>query len=98
MPSSCFTVTEPTLVTATATFRDEDDALIDPPGGVEVEWLAPDGTSQTFVYTVDAEVIRVSTGIYKMSLLIDQVGIWWVIWTAPQYVSGEEQLRAVATH
>jgi len=55
-------------ITLEATFRDSADALVDPTT-VRIHHEVPAGTKTTYVFGVDPEVTKESTGVYRYSIL-----------------------------
>lgn len=85
--------------------RDTGGALADP-DTLTVRLVAPDGTQIDYVYGVDTEVTRSSTGVYVFeSFPLDQVTrgnkLWWVVWLATGTgvtVSDEASVEICALH
>jgi hypothetical protein len=67
-------------VRITATFTDlyTDEA---DPTDVEFTTHAPDGTEVTYVYGIDPEITKDSTGVYYCDFVINQGGTWTYRWT-----------------
>lgn len=61
----------------TATFRDLDNAIFDPPV-VIVKVKTPAGVESTYQYSLDAGVIRVSEGVYTFEQPWTTNGNWYV--------------------
>lgn len=74
------------------TFTDENGTAQDP-AAVFVQIQDPSGTTDSYEYTVDAEVIRSATGVYYVNVDCDEVGYWWyrVYATGSGQAAGEEQ-------
>lgn len=67
-------------VKVTGTYKDAAEALHDP-GAVflDIDW--PDGTNQTFEYTVDAEITRESLGLFNATFdTAGKPGRWFYRW------------------
>lgn len=62
-------------VRCTSTFADTNGTATDP-DNLFFQWRTPDGTLTTKEYGVDAEVLKVSTGVYACDLNIDADGTW----------------------
>ena len=62
-----------------ATFTDLDDTNVNPTT-VSVTVLKPNGTSATYEYGTDEEVVREATGIYYIDVSVDQSGRWRYRW------------------
>lgn len=60
-------------------FRDQNNTLIDPPV-LRFKFKKPDGTITTYVYGTDAQVVRVSTGIYFVLVDSNTYGDWKYRW------------------
>jgi len=58
-----------------ASFYDEEGVLADPTN-VTFTTLAPDMTLTDYAYLVDAEVTRVSAGVYRLTVTLDAPGTW----------------------
>lgn len=50
------------------------------PGGVTFKIKSPLGVTTTYVYGVDAEVVKDSTGNYHVDYEPDRQGVWSVRW------------------
>ena len=57
-----------------ATYRDSAGSVVDP-GTVRVHHRPPGGSITTYVYNTDAEVTKVSTGIYRYSILTNDASL-----------------------
>jgi len=58
-------------------FTFQANGVVSDPDVVKVGLKAPDGTETIFVYDTDAEVTRISTGIYKFRKQVDgNTGAW----------------------
>lgn len=60
-------------------FTTQADVAVDP-GTITVKIKNPIGTVTTYVYGVDAEVIRDSTGNYYVLIDADKEGVWYYRW------------------
>lgn len=67
------------VVRLTGTFKTPAGTPVDP-GGVRVKVKDPIGTATTYVYGVDAAVIKDSTGNYHLDVDADKEGIWFYRW------------------
>lgn len=67
----------------TATFRDEDAALVDP-DTVTFETYSPCNVRTTYVYTTDEEVTRLSAGSYAADITPDEAGRWRFRWVTTE--------------
>lgn len=67
------------VVRLTGTFENQSDAYVDP-GGVQVKVKNPLGTSTTYVYGTDAEVMKTSTGNYYIDIEASLEGVWYYRW------------------
>lgn len=63
-------------VDVTGTFRDRDDALVDPTT-VSCTLRDPSDNDTTYVYGTDAELVQVSSGIYRLTVPVDEAGRWY---------------------
>jgi len=79
-----------TLVTD-ITVRDDAGALVDPTA-LTLSVRTPSGTSTTFTYPSDAEVIRDSVGVFHAEVVLSEIGVWEYEWstTSPSRVSGDQ--------
>lgn len=64
------------LIRCTGTFTDASDTETDP-DTVTFKARGPSGNITTYVYGVDAEVVKSSTGVYYVNLTIDESGFWY---------------------
>ncbi len=69
------------LVRATGTFTDLAQAAQDPTT-VKVSVRTPARVVTTYVYGVDAAVVKDATGVYHIDIDANQVGTWHVRWFA----------------
>lgn len=53
------------------------DGVATDPTTITVQIKKPDGTVLTYVYGVDAEVVRDGVGLYHVDINLDQVGTWY---------------------
>lgn len=60
-------------VRVSAAFTDADEAASDP-GGVLCKVREPDGTVTTYTYGTDADLVKDSTGNYRVDFLTTQSG------------------------
>jgi hypothetical protein len=37
----------------------------------------PDGTFTVYTYGTDLQLVRISTGVYRITVTVDQAGEWW---------------------
>jgi hypothetical protein len=63
------------LLTVTATFENSSGTKVDPTT-VKADVTSPDGEETTYTYP-HAQLVKSSTGIYVLSLTVDQVGPWY---------------------
>ena len=78
-------------VHVTGTFRDVDEALYDPTGGVSVEVTKPDST------TASGSATQASTGVYTYVLNDpDQLGRWYIrFYNTTDYVTDTISVRII---
>lgn len=69
------------LVKLTGTFTDPDnaDAPIDPTA-VFLAFTSPSGTTTTYTYGTDAELVKASTGVYTANVDGTEAGKWRYRW------------------
>lgn len=72
MPRKVYAVDTEVRVTATFTV---DDAVTDPTT-VTAVIRTPGGVNTTYVFGVDAELVKDSTGVYHVDVAADQAGRW----------------------
>lgn len=85
---------EGTLVTAQGTFRNSAGALADPTT-VKVTVRKPDGTTTTYTYGTDSEVVKSSTGIYYINLdTTSNRGLWLYTWWSTGSVQADSGERS----
>jgi len=70
------------VVRARNTYTDPDTGVLTNPSSVQVEVRAPSGTITTYVYGVDSQLTRPSTGIYQVLITLSQTGTYRWRWTA----------------
>lgn len=58
-----------------ATFKDASAAVADPTT-ITVAIETPDGSVSSYVYGTDAEIVRDSTGIYYIDVVVDTPDTW----------------------
>ena len=63
-------------VRCTGTFTDSDGAAIDP-ATVIFSVKDPSGNVDSYIYGVDAEVVKSATGVYYVDVDADESGDWW---------------------
>jgi len=68
------------LVQVTATFTDGNTGAVFNPTNVFLKLCLPDNTEITYQYTVDAEITRVSTGVYRCNIDANQAGKYHYRW------------------
>lgn len=81
---------------STAKFRDDNNALADP-DTVSIIVTDPDDNAITYVYGVDAEVTKSSTGVYVAKIPLTAAGRWRYKWVStgdnaaaePRYIDVE---------
>ena len=64
------------LVRCSGAFTDADGNAQDP-ATVLVDVRAPSGTTTTYTYGVDAEVVKDDTGAYHIDVDVNAAGPWW---------------------
>ena len=70
---------EGTGLQITATFRTIPGVITDPTA-VNFKYENPDGTKTTLVYGTDSALVKESTGVYHVMLLLDTSGAWNYRW------------------
>lgn len=70
------------VVRARNTYTNPDTGAVTDPLTVQVELRKPDGTLTTYVYGTDAELTKISVGLYQMLILLNQTGTYRWRWTA----------------
>lgn len=68
-----------TAVESRQEFQDSDGAL-DDPDTVTLTVRDPSGTKTAYVYLTDAEVVRLSVGVYVFRHIPDAAGEWGYHW------------------
>ncbi len=63
------------MVRVTATFNDSSGMETNPTS-VVAKYRSPNGAVTSLVYGTDADVVRDSTGIYHIDLLLNAEGVW----------------------
>ena len=61
------------------------------PTTVTVKIKDPAGRSTTYVYLVDAEVVKDATGEYHIDIIITQTGIWYQRWEGTGAIMAAEE-------
>jgi hypothetical protein len=62
------------------------------PTAVTFEILSPvTATKTTYVYLTDVELVRVTTGVYTVDIVVDEPGRWWYRWEGTGVAAGVEQ-------
>lgn len=70
------------IVQSYAKFKNKSNVLVNPTT-VQVKVKQPDLTETTYIYGVDPEVVRESTGIYYINLdTTGKSGTWYVKWNS----------------
>ncbi len=62
-------------------FQDEDRVDIDP-DTITFKAMGPAGTTTTYVYGTDAELVKVNTGDYYVDFTPDASGLWHYRWSS----------------
>jgi hypothetical protein len=62
-----------------ANFQDESRADVDPTT-VALKLMSPNGTTTTFTYGTDAELVKANTGDYYVDYSPNMSGRWWFRW------------------
>lgn len=75
----------------TMTVKDDANVLSDP-ATLTIIIDSPSGVATTYVYGVDAEIIRLSAGLYYAEFTLSEIGLWEYLWTAtaPVRTDGDE--------
>lgn len=76
--------------TFTDPFSDPADQVTDPTT-VKLSVKKPDGTRTTYTFGTDSEVEKVSTGVYRSDLTIDQDGEWLYRWFSETTAEAAEE-------
>lgn len=85
-----------TAVRVSGHFTDgTDDSDVDPTE-VILEVRKPDGTTATYTYGEDDEVVRSAAGYYHADIVADQEGFWYYRWVATDQVEEETRFYAEA--
>lgn len=69
------------LVRVTGTFTDSAGTATDPTV-VGFKYNDPAGTTTTYIYGTDAEVVKDSTGVYHVDISATTKGVWEYRWYA----------------
>lgn len=67
------------VIKLSASFTDDEDVAIDS-GQVRLKLKSPAGTTTTYTYGTDADLIKASTGNYYLEFAITAAGIWFYRW------------------
>jgi len=78
------------LVRISATFKNSAGTAIDPTS-VKAHYKKPDGTKVTKTYPTDAEVVKDSTGNYRMDIDANAAGVWKYGWSSTGTGQAAEQ-------
>ena len=78
------------LVRLSAAFTDSDSAAADPTA-VSLYYKDPSGTIGEWVYTVDTDIVKDSTGNYHADIGIDEAGRWRWRWTGTGAVQSADE-------
>lgn len=62
-----------------ANFQNEDRTDVDP-STVVLKLMSPNGTTTTYTYGTDAELVKANTGDYYTDYSPDMSGRWWYRW------------------
>lgn len=68
-------------IRARATYSDPDTGVLLDPATVSVAIRPPSGAIVTYVYLTDAELTRVSLGVFQVSIPLTEVGTYKWKWT-----------------
>lgn len=60
----------------TFTCTDRDNKLFDA-STLTCRVEKPDGTSTVYTYGTDLQLVRISAGVYRITITVDQAGDWW---------------------
>ena len=63
-------------VRVTCTFTNLAGSAADPTG-ITFKWRTPAGTTSSYVYGTDAELVKSATGIYYVDLTLNVEGTWY---------------------
>ena len=69
------------VVRAKNTYTNPADGQLVDPSVVQVEVRSPDGTKVTYIYLTDAELTRLSLGVYQVLIPMAQTGSYRWYWT-----------------
>lgn len=53
----------------------------------------PNQVVRSYVYLTDAEIVRISAGVYRIDLLLDLPGEWWARWEGAGIAPGASEIR-----
>lgn len=67
------------VVRSIATFGDAAGGALDPTT-VTFRMRSPTGTLTTYVYGINAELVRMATGLYRVDLSLSEPGRWSYRW------------------
>lgn len=70
------------LVYLDATFANDAGAPLDP-AALDLKVRKPDGTEVTYAWPGAAQVVHVSTGVFRGEITPDQAGVWGYRWKVP---------------
>lgn len=70
------------VVRARNTYTDPTSGAVTDPLTVQVEIRAPSGAVTTYVYGTDAQLTKVSVGVYQVLISMAQTGTYKWRWTA----------------
>lgn len=70
-----------TTVRIAVNFQDDDGTDVDP-STVTFKAYSPTGTTTTYVYSTDTELIRMNTGDYYVDFVPDESGRWFYRWSS----------------
>lgn len=59
----------------TGTFK--QDGVVGDPAAVVAKFKDPSGSTTTYTYGTDAELVRASAGVYYFYIDIDEAGFWY---------------------
>lgn len=63
-----------------ANMTNEDDLDVDPSGSITFYLMSPRGEVTSYVYDVDAEIVKESTGDYWIDIQFTEPGRWYYKW------------------
>lgn len=78
-------------------FTNPDTGLhVDPAGEISITIRKPNGIETKLVYLTDLSVIRVTTGQYTYTVVVDQAGDWFYRWAGEGQAQEEKRFYVKA--